>query len=88
MVMDLRKYETNKVPFLFWYKQNTRYGMSMAVSIYASSSHVPCLALCLFLAYEFGYTEEILRLINNFIKTYTYTKIVGHKEGFDYPSKS
>lgn len=74
-MVDLNRYSSNRIPFQDWYRENSHYGISMAISIWACGTHTPCLACAFYLAEDIGFTEEIVRLINIFIKEYDYTLI-------------
>jgi hypothetical protein len=79
MEIDLNKYANNRTPVQNWYRDCNYDNISLAISIWAGGTMCPCICLAFYLAEDMGYTPELIRLINIFIKEYRYEKIHGQK---------
>lgn len=77
MRLDLNKYIVNRSIIQDLHIKSIDKNAERLVSIFACSSHCPCVALLFYLAEQDGYTPELVGLIDMFIKFYGYTQIVG-----------
>ena len=84
MLIDLDKYRAHKTYTQIWYRQNAHLGLSTAISIWAPSTHCPCIAVAFFIADDIGYTPELIRIIDILIKSYNYKRILGQGENSPY----
>lgn len=86
MELDLNTYMVNKKPFQRYYHKNKDRNDSISnmISIWSSSTFCPCIVLAFYLAEDIGYTAEIIRLIDIFVRTYEYKLILNQQEGSPY----
>jgi hypothetical protein len=76
MQLDLNTYSVNRIPIQDWYRWHGDQRITDIISIQAAGTHCPCIALAFYLAEDIGYTPELIRLIDIFIKDYGYTEIL------------
>jgi hypothetical protein len=90
MKIDLKTYSINRKFIQNWYKNNKDKSLDIGtiVSLCASATHCPCIALAHYLAEDIGYIPELTGLIDGFIKFYGYTEVLGQKEGSPYLTKT
>ena len=82
MKLDLDKYAVHRLPIQIWYKENTGYeSLSVALAMWAATTHCNIVSLAFFIGEDIGYTPEIVDLIDRLTKFYGYTEIAGQKEG-------
>ena len=82
MVLDLNTYAVNKKPFIDWYKRTDQQNVGDAISVWATSTQCPCIALAFYISEHIGFTPELISKINGLIKFYNY------KEFLNQPSSS
>lgn len=77
MTEDYAKYsEARKESVAAWYRENgERNGLSLSISIQAHTTGCPSIIVAHWLGEEFGWSDELLRIINVIMKYYGYTEI-------------
>ena len=86
MQMDLNKYTVNRKFIQDGYK-NSKSGfknVGEAISIFASSTHCPCIILAFYLAESIGFTPDLVKFIDSQIKYYGYKEIYNQMPGSPY----
>ena len=76
MKIDLNTYIINKPFVQKWHQENGK-DVSSTLSIIATSSHCPLIALGFYISESIGWTEELKSIVEGYIKYYGYTKILG-----------
>lgn len=72
MTLDLQTYIVNKSYVQQWYRESHDKNISNAVSILASATQTPCIALAFYLAEELGFISEIVSMIERLVGFYDY----------------
>lgn len=76
MQLDLDTYaSSSKEAIQNWYRRHNDERITDIISIQAACTHCPCIVLAFYLAEDIGFTPELVRLIDIFIKSYGYTEI-------------
>lgn len=83
MKIDLNKYVVNKNFVQHFYRINKEvYGLRGCISLCATSTGCPCIAVTFYLGEDIGFVPELIEIINRFIKFYGYTAIIGAPESY------
>lgn len=85
MQLDLDTYaNSSKKSIQNWYRRHSDERITDIISIQAACTNCPCIALAFYLAEDIGFTPELIRLIDIFIKSNGYTKILNQPPNSPY----
>ncbi len=84
MTLDLNTYSINRPYIQQWYRESVDKDISNAVSILASATQTPCIALCFYLAEDIGYNEEIVKIMDRLVQFYDYKHILNQQPDSPY----
>lgn len=83
MKLDLTKYVVNRNFVQNFYRTNKEvYGLGNSISLCATTTGCPCVAVAFYLGEDIGFTPEIIETIDRFAKFYGYTEFVGVPETY------
>lgn len=84
MKVDLDVYKINRKPIQTWYlnnKDNVK-SAAEAASLMATASHTPVIVCCFYIGEVDGWSESILKSIEDLTQFYGYKEILNKSEGY------